>query len=184
MVLERRINYLYSNMLHTHPHAQVKSYARAHGQRNENDKGYVSISYNDKVAESYNGSDQYTHFYRLCLFGAFVLLSILTPIVLAKLVSLHYPKMRIKASAEDFMRYLYWAAAGITFIINVGYALASLTHQYTNNHPSITSCIIQVPNHPCTIPSGTSVYYDEVLTLVAKCTIIPVVVLVELLISM
>ena len=104
--------------------------------------------------------------------------------MLAKLVSFHYPKMRNKASTGHFMRYLYWAAAGITFLINVGYTLASLTHQYTNNHPSITSCIIQVPNHPGTIPSGTSVYYDEVLTLVAKCTIIPVAVLVELLISM
>ena len=103
--------------------------------------------------------------------------------MLAKLVSLHYPKMRTKASTEDFMKYLYWAAAGITFLINIGFTTQSLTHQYTNNHPSITSCIIQVPNHPCTIPSGTSVYNDEVLTLVAKCTIIPVAVFMELLIS-
>ena len=101
-----------------------------------------------------------------------------------KVVSLHYPKMRTKASTEDFMRYLYWAAAGITFLINIGYTTQSLTHQYTRNHPSITSCIIQLPNHPCTIPSNTSVYYDEVLTLVVECTIIPVSVLVELLISM
>ena len=43
---------------------------------------------------------------------------------------------------------------------------------------------IPLLNHPCEIPSDTSVYYDEVLTLVAKCTIIPVAVLVELLISM
>ena len=116
--------------------------------------------------------------------SAFAFLNILMPIVLAKLVSLHYPKMRTKASTEDFMKYLYWAAAGITFLINIGYTTQSLTHQYTRNHPSITSCIIQLPNHPCTIPSGTSVYYDEVLTVVAKCTIIPVAVLVELLISM
>ena len=183
-MLERIINYLYSNMLHTHPHAQVKSYARATRQRDENDKGYVSISYNEWVTGSYGSHSDRTHFYRLTITSAFVFLSILTPIVLAKLVSLHYPKIRTKASTEDLMRYLYWAAAGITFLVNVGYTLASLTHQYTLNHPSITSCIIQLPNHPCTIPSDTSVYYDEVLTLVAKCTIIPVAVLVELLISM
>ena len=171
--------FIYSNMLHTHLHAQVKSYARATRQRDENDKGYVSISYNEYVTGSYGSHSDRTHFYRLTITSAFVFLSILTPIVLAKLVSLHYPKIRTKASTEDFMRYLYWAAAGITFLINVGYTLASLTHQYTRNHPSITSCIIQVPNHPCTIPSDTSVYYDEVLTLVAKCTVIPVAVLVE-----
>ena len=82
------------------------------------------------------------------------------------------------------MRCLYWTAAGTTFLFNIGYTTVSLTHQYTHNHPSITTCIICLPNHPCEIPSGTSVYYDEVLTLVAKCTVIPVAVLVELLISM
>ena len=82
------------------------------------------------------------------------------------------------------MRYLYWTAAGTTFLFNIGYTTVSLTHQYTHNHPSITTCIIRLPNHPCEIPSDTSVYYDEVLTLVAKCTVIPVAVLVELLISM
>jgi len=58
MVLERRsysveINYtklvtmpvtLSVNILHTH--VQVKSYARVHGKTDENDKGYVSVSYN------------------------------------------------------------------------------------------------------------------------------------------
>ena len=170
------------NML-TLPHVQVKSYARVRGQRDENDKGYVSISYYKWVSGSYNGSDQYMHFYRLCLLGAFVFLSILTPIVLAKLVSLHYPKIRNKASTGHFMRYLYWAAAGIAFLINVGYIATSLAEQYYYNHPSITSCMFQLSVYKCLIPTDTSVYNDEVLTLVAKCTIVPVAVLIELLIS-
>ena len=163
---------------------QVKSYAHVHGQTDENDKGYVSISYNEWVTGSYGSHSDVSHFYRLAVLCAFVSLNILMPILLAKLVSLHYPKMRTKASTGDFMRYLYWTAAGATFLINFGYTTFSLTHQYTHNHPSITTCIICLPNHPCEIPSDTSVYYDEVLTLVAKCTVIPVAVLVELLISM
>ena len=94
------------------------------------------------------------------------------PIVLAKIVSLHYPKMRTKASTGHFMRYLYWTAAGITFLINIGYTTQSLRHQYTRNHPSITSCIIQLPNHPCTIPSGTSVYNDEIPAVISSHTCI------------
>ena len=38
-------------------------------------------------------------------------------------------------------------------------------------------------NHQCTIPSGTSAYNVEVLTLVAKFTVIPIAVFIELLIS-
>ena len=105
------------------------------------------------------------------------------PIVLAKLVSLHYPKMRTEASAGDFMRYLYWAAVGTAFLINVGYIATSLAQQYYFNHPSITSCMLQLSVYECLIPSDTSVYNDEVLTLVAKFTIVPVAVFIELLIS-
>ena len=69
-----------------------------------------------KVTGSYNGSTDFTHFYRLSLLWAFVFLNILTPIVLAKLVSLHYPKMRTKASNGKFKQYLYWTAAGLAFL--------------------------------------------------------------------
>ena len=103
--------------------------------------------------------------------------------MLAKSVSLHYPKMRTKASTEDFKRYLYWAAAGITFLINVGYIATSLAQQYYYNHPSITPCMLQLSKYECLIPTDTSVYNDEMLTLVAKFTIVPVAVFVELLIS-
>ena len=105
------------------------------------------------------------------------------PIVLAKLVSLHYPKMRTEASAGDFKRYLYWAAVGTAFLINVGYIATSLARQYFSNHQSITSCMIQFSVYKCLISTDTSVYYDEVLTLVAKFTIVPVAVFIELLIS-
>ena len=170
-------------MLHTHFRVQVKSYSQVNGQRDNNDRGYVSISYNKWATGSYNRSDQFTHFYRLSLLCAFAFLNILTPIVIAKLVSLHYPKMSPKASTGDFVRYLYWTAAGTAFLVNIGYTASSLSRQYNHNHPTITSCIIQLSNYPCSIPSHTSVYNDEVLTLVAKFTIIPVAVFMELLFS-
>jgi len=91
--------------------------------------------------------------------------------------------MSPKASTGDFVRYLYWTAAGTAFLVNIGYTASSLSRQYNNNHPTITSCIIQLSNSPCSIPSPTSVYNDEVLTLVAKFTIIPVAVFMELLFS-
>ena len=169
-------------MSQTHSHLQVKLYARVHGQTDENNKGYVSISYNRKVAGSYNGSDKKTHLYRLSLLAAFVFLNVLTPVVLEKVVSFHYSKMGPKTSSGDFMKYFYWAAVGTAFIINIGYTATSLMRQY-HKCPSITSCIMQLSNHKRSIPSDTSVYNDEVLTLVAKFTITPVAVITELLIS-
>ena len=98
--------------------------------------------------------------------------NVLTPIVLAKLVFLHYLKMGSKISSGDFMKYFYWAAVGTAFLINIGYTITSLMHQY-HNRPSISSCIIQLSNHKCSIPFDTSVYNDEVLTLAAKFAITP-----------
>ena len=77
------------------------------------------------------------------------------------------------------MRYFYWAAAGMAFLSNVGYTATSVKELF-NNHPTTASCIIQLSNHQCTIPSGTSTYN---VTLVAKFTIIPIAVFIELLIS-
>ena len=158
---------------------QVKSYARRNEPTDENDRGYVSIKYNQLVTGSFKG--HYAHFCRVLLLCAFVFLNILSPIVLARLVSLHYPKMRTKASTGDFSRYFHWVVAGMAFLFNVGYTIASLRNQLNANVPTITSCII---HNPCSIPSDTSVYNDEVLTLVAKFTIIPVAVFIEFLISM
>jgi len=98
--------------------------------------------------------------------------------VLARLVSLHYPKMRTKASTGDFSRYFHCVAVGMAFLINVGY---TQPHLEINLLP-----VFQLLHHvssiynPCTIPSDTSVYNDEVLTLVAKFIIIPVAVFIEL----
>ena len=50
-------------------------------------------------------------------------------------------------------------------------------------HQLHTSCMIQFSIYKCLIPTDTSVYYDEVLTLVAKFTIVPVAVFIELVIS-
>jgi len=89
--------------------------------------------------------------------------------------------MRTKASTGDLSRYFHWVAASMAFQINVGYTTTSLRNQLNANVPTITSCII---HNPCTIPTDASVYNDEVPTLVAKFTIIPVAVFMELLISM
>jgi len=80
------------------------------------------------------------------------------------------------------MKYFYWAAVGTTFVINIGYTVISLKHQY-HNRPSISSCIMQLSNHKGSIPSDTSVYSDEVLTLAAIFGIIAVAVITKLLIA-
>jgi len=155
---------------------QVKSYARRNEPTDENDRGYVSIEYNQWVTGSFKETDHHAHYCRVLLLCAFVFLNILAPIVLARLVSLHYLKMRTKASTGDFSRYFHWVVAGMAFLFNVGYTITSLRNQLNANVPTITSCII---HNPCTIPSDTSVY-NEVLTLVAKFIIIPVAVFIEL----
>jgi len=159
---------------------QLKSYARRNEPTDEHDRGYVSIEYNQWVTGSFKETGRYAHSCRVLLLCAFVFLNILTPIVLARLVSLHYPKMRTKASTGDFSRYFHWVVAGMAFLFNIGYTVISLRNQLNANVPTITSCII---HNQCTIPSDISVYNDEILTLVAKFTIIPVAVFMELLIS-
>jgi len=159
---------------------QVKSYAQKNKPTDENDRGYISIKYNNLVTGSFKESGHYAHFCRVSLFYTFAFLNILTPIVLARLVSLRYPIMRTKDSTGDFSRYFQRIAAFMAILINVRYTTTSLRNQLNANVPTTTSCII---HNPCSIPSDTSVYNDEVLTLVAKFTIIPVAVFIEFLIS-
>ena len=66
---------------------QLKSYAKLNGKPNENDKGYVSISYNIFVTELYK--DSVVQYYQLTLLCAFIFLNILTPIALGKFLSLY-----------------------------------------------------------------------------------------------
>ena len=56
---------------------QVKSYAKLNGKPNENDKGYISISYNIFVTELYKDSG--VQYYQLTLLCAFIFLNIFTP---------------------------------------------------------------------------------------------------------
>ena len=56
---------------------QLKSYAKLNGKPNENDKGYVSISYNIFVTELYKDSG--VQYYQLTLLCAFIFLNIFTP---------------------------------------------------------------------------------------------------------
>ena len=124
------------------------------------------------------------HYCRIALLCAFAFLNILTPIALAKSLPWYYPRVRAVASGRHFTgRHLYWAAALIAFLFNVMYTGTSLFYYFHSNRPAITSCIVYLPKHKCTIPSDTSLYKDEVLTLVAKVTIIPIAVFAELFVS-
>ena len=159
----------------------MKSYAKVHGQINENDKGYVSILYSlHYVAGSYFLQDTLAqHIYRLSLLFTFIFLNILTPVALAKSVSLYYPRIRAKSSTGDFMGCLYWATAIVAFLCNILYIPASIRHTFRSK-PAITSCLIH-PN--CSIPSDASVYKDEVLTLLAVIIITPSAVFIDLIVS-
>ena len=159
---------------------QVKSYAKLNGKPNENDKGYVSISYNIFVTELYKDSG--VQYYQLTLLCAFIFLSILTPFGLAKFLSLYYSRIRERMTG-DFMGCLYRTTAIMAFLCNMAYISASLSHQFTRGHPTITPCVIHLANYNCSIPSDTNIYRAEVLTLVAKVIIIPSAVFIELLVS-
>ena len=161
---------------------QVKSYVRIHVQTNENDRGYVSISYNEYVAESYEGSGTLNQFFHLSLLFAFMLLNICIPLFLAKSIPLYYPKIRAKLSTGDFMECLYWTTATMAFLCNILYTFLSVRHQFKEGHPTITPCLLHMSQN-CSIPSSTDVYHSEAFTLVAKVTIIPSAVFIELLIS-
>ena len=133
--------------LSSHFSVQVKSYAKVHGQINENDKGYVSILYSlHYVAGSYFIEDTLAqHVYRLSLLITFIFLNILTPVALAKSVSLYYPRIRAKSSTGDFIGCLYWATAVVTFLINVLYTAASIRHTFWSKL-AITNCFVH-PMH-------------------------------------
>ena len=118
------------------------------------------------------------HYYCVLLLSSFVFLNVLTPIVIALLVPVYYPKVRTKASNGDFVGCLYWATAFIAFVLNVNYIQMTFRFHIINNEPAITTCVVHLSRFPCTIPSNSSVYTDEILTLLVK-----VITIVELFIA-
>ena len=120
------------------------------------------------------------HYYRVLLLSTFVFLNVLTPIVIALLVPVYYPKVRTKASNGDFVGCLYWATAFIAFVLNVNYIQMTFRFHIINNEPAITTCVVHLSRFPCTIPSNSSVYTDEILTLLVKVIIIPASTIIEL----
>ena len=126
--------------------------------------------------------DRKARYCRVVLLCAFGFLNILTPIVLAKSLSWNYPRVRAVASGRHFTACLYWAAALIVFLFNILYTGMSLL-EHSHNVPAITSCIVELSKHKCSILSDASLYKDEVLNLAAKVTIIPIAVCVELFVS-
>ena len=167
-----------------HLWTQIKSYARVHGQPHDNDKGNISIKYEEYVTGLYyERSEVFARLYCLCLVGAFIFLNVLTPVAMAKSVSLYYPRIMTKSSNGDFKRCLYWAIALIAFLLNTVYTANSIRHHiFRRNKPVITFCIIHL-NHPCSIPSNTNVHKDEVTTLVAVIAIVPSAVFIALLVQ-
>ena len=161
---------------------QVKSYSKLDDKRNANDKGYVSIGFGAYVKGLYKEAI-HAPFFRLTLLLAFIFLNILTLVTLTKSVSLYYHSIRNRIAASESVRCLYWAAAIVAFLCNIGYIAASLAHQFSRGHPDITRCIIHLANYSCSIPSDTNIYRDEVHTLAGKLTIIPIAVFIELFVS-
>ena len=147
------------NALSYYINVQAKSYAHVQRQADDDDKGYVSISYG-LFATGLHVEDRNVRYCRVALLCAFAFLNILTPIVLAKSLSWYYPRVRAVASGRHFTACLYWAAALIAFLCNVVYTAASLCNHF-HNHPAITSCIIELSKCKCSIPSDTSLYKDE-----------------------
>ena len=80
------------------------------------------------------------------------------------------------STLHGMLIYTAWASALITFLFNVKYTGTSIFYYFHTNRPAITSCIVYLSKHKCSIPSDTSLYKDEVLTLVVKVTIIPIAV--------
>ena len=88
-----------------------------------------------------------------------------------------------KSSTGNVIECLYWATAIVALPFNIFYTVSSIRYQFFFNIRTITLCIVHFANHTCGIPSDTSGYQDEVHTLVAKVTIIPLTVFIELLAS-
>ena len=160
---------------------QAKSYANVRRQADVDDRGYVSIRL-DLFSTRLHAENKNAHLCRVALLCAFVFLNILMPIALAKSLSWYYPRVRVRDSTRDVTTCLYWAAALIAFLMNIIYTGISIIN-HSHNHPAITACITELPKHKCLFPSDTRLYKDEVLTLIAKTTIIPIAVFIELIVS-
>ena len=75
---------------------QAKSYVHVLRRADDNDRGYVSISYS-RYATRLHVEDKKAHYCRIALLCAFAFLNILTPIALAKSLSWYYPRVRAVA---------------------------------------------------------------------------------------
>ena len=115
-----------------------------HGQTNENDKGYVSISYNEYVTKDW------AHWIISFIWSLLSTFILLTPVALAKSVSLYYPKFIAKSSTGDFMGCLYWTTATMAFSA-IFCTFLSIWHQFKEDHPTITSGFLHNMSHNCSI---------------------------------
>ena len=161
---------------------QAKSYVHVHRRADDNDRGYVSISYS-LYATRLHVEDMKAHYCCIALLCAFAFLNILMPIALAKSLSWYYPRVRAVDSGQHFTACLYWAAALIAFLCDIIYTENSLYRHYYHNQPFITSCIVERSGHKCSLLSDTRLYKDEVFTLMSKITIIPIAVFAEVVVS-
>ena len=111
---------------------------RVQRQADDDDKGYVSISYG-LFATGLHVEDRNVRYCRVALLCSFAFLNILMPILLAKSLSWYYPRVRAVASGRHFTACLYWAAALIAFLCNVVYTAASLYSHFVYTAASLYS---------------------------------------------
>ena len=102
-------------------------YARVHGRPNENDKGYLSISYGKHVTALQKWLfKNHAHFYRLTILCSFICLNIATPIALTKSAFLNYPRIMANSSTGNVIECLYWATAIVALPFNIFYTVSSI----------------------------------------------------------
>ena len=112
----------------------------------------------------YKRSETCTHFYHLSLLCTFIILNILlTPVALAKSVSLYYPKIIAESSTGDFMGCLYWQ--WLSWLSSSMFHTLLLQLDINFNLPAITSCIM---HSNCSSPSDTNINKDEIGTLISS----------------
>ena len=106
-----------------------------------------TISYHKYVIGTHKGSDTHAHFYHITVLFAFIFVHVLTPIALAKSVSLYYPKTKNESSSGDFVGCFYCATPIVAFLFNTFYTAASAERPLSLNRPVIASCILSISDH-------------------------------------
>ena len=153
----------------------VRAYARVGGRPSEltpEDKGYISVSYDywassdiNTVAAFYN----YSHTIRVLLIQVFVLLNVCTVLVIVILTTQHTLSQRLAVRLTNVGRNIYWATSIVLAVINTAYIIGMLVQWFIVNRPLVMECLLAV--HHCKIPSGSTIYTPELVSVILKAVI-------------